>query len=77
MIHGRSDPFCESIVAIPGPAGCWDLFSKDAEDGLRIPENRKIRGWKGANAWLSLSGSTTSTFVSFQGGVESRYEVGM
>ena len=34
MDDSRSDPFCEPIVAIPGPAGRWDLFSKDAEDGL-------------------------------------------
>ena len=33
-IHGRGDPFCESIIVILGLAECRDLLSKDGEDGL-------------------------------------------
>jgi hypothetical protein len=33
-IHGRCDPFCESLVAILRLVECGDLLSKDGEDSL-------------------------------------------
>ena len=48
-IHGRCDPFCESIVGILGCTECGDFLSKDSEDclggiaGLKIGKER-MRG---------------------------------
>jgi hypothetical protein len=33
-IYGRGDPFCETVVTIPGLAESGDLLSKDGEYGL-------------------------------------------
>ena len=64
-IHGRGDPFRESIVAILGLAGCRDLLLKDGEDilgrftGLK-PRKERVLG----KIFLGL------TLVSFQSSIE-------
>jgi len=64
-IHGRGDPFRESVVAILGLAGRRDLLLKDVEDSLGgftglEPRKERVLG----NIFLGL------TFVSFQSSIK-------